>query len=939
MGFWPTIRQWTLGIWLAGTLCIWALPSLGTPFPHYQIDVKYQASDHRLQGKVLLTYSPEHYPQNELLFALPMNRFRAPDVRGPRNILQAPVFSLDSFRRIEDDPLFPSGFNPGKISIHSVTDIHGNPLEHQIRDNPDMIIGFSTEKGLLSVQTQGALPEGKLIIEFSTKLPERFQEGWVDEELLAVEWHPVLLRFLNEQWGTHFREPSPGTYEVAWEASSAGALITTTAAYTEVPANERVELPPSRRPLKYFPLVFSPNYSSKSDVSSEVQSFYLQDHERRAQLLEEWGKEFLQFVKDEYQLPQPWDHMFVVEVQGNHEQVSVLNNLILVTTPHYERTGLLDRRVLGFYSRGIGEMWFGESVWHNNDTQLWLSRGLGTFFSLRFYAHKYGNDGGIFDFIDWLNPRYREHFVEVMARNIKRELQQPIISPVQVPAKTSETRIIMRSVTYKAALVVSMLEYMLHQETFHRGFQHFYTHNLYQVATDRDLQKSMELYSEEDLDWFFNQWFHTNKEMDYAVGDVESEPLPGGRYEIRVEVVQLEEAVMPVEVLVLTDDGEELRKRSTGKNGNEVVVFEANSPADEVSLDPDEYLLELERINNYDFTHLRVRFAMDWKKQREVMSLVIPRVGSNAIDGNQVGVESNNSFGKYNLLLTPGYGTKNQQFLYIVQLQRAELFFQNLTGRIRFSQLGGTLSRGIAMDYNTPRRRERLSYSLSAEVAQETVFRTRTEEDDEEEDEDAPEETGDTSNFSVGHLGQVGFSNFYFPSWAIGIEQPLIDLGADFSYTLLRTRLNHLFNLGFHQRFLWTWIYDTTYGTSPLQKKHQLGSPQVLRGYPQRTILRDDQLLAMRFDYEFPILTDPWWGNFSTLGMQGILFYDWGKVWGNDGSFEDAKQRQDAGIGIQWGVDTVALLQFPLKIEIAYPIEDSEFNRPQFVFAGALSFF
>ncbi len=925
-------------LFTSGFLQIAPTSGFSTPFPHYQIEVEYQSDKKLLKGKATISFSAEHYPSDHLLFALPMNRFLEPDSRGPRKILQTPVFSLDAFKKIEDDPLFPNGFDPGKTVIHAVTDQEGRPLEYEIIDNPDIVVGFSPQNGLLQIQLKSPLPHSTLVIEFETELPTRFQEGRVETELLTVDWHPQLLQFSNNIWATDLMTPSPGTYAVTWKSSQVGTLLVTTGVYQNE-TGQPLELKPSQRPLKYFPLIFSPNYHPVSpERDSPVQSFYLGGDKRRASLLLQWGEEFLNFAQAEYQLSLPWKEIFVIEIHGNHEQIRVVNNMVLVPTPHYKRTEVLDRRVISFLTRGMGELWFGETVWHDLDSQLWLSRGLGTFLSLRFYTHKYGSDAGIFDFIDWLNPRYREHFIEKMARNIKKELQQPIISSVQKSStKHYETRILLRTSTYKAASVASMLEYLIGKEVFQKGFNHFYTEHRHELTTESDLQKSMELYYGKNLDWYFQQWFHTTKELDYAVGSVSEAALSDGYYKIEIPVRQLASAIMPIDVKLTTQDGTTLLKRTIGQKKQETVTFTTESPFEEVSLDPDEHLLETSRTNNHSRTYLRMRPIFDWKKQREVMSLLLPRLGSNAIDGNQVGFESNNTLPQnYSLLATAGYGTKNQQFLYIFQITKSQFLLSNTSWALRFSQIGGIISRGINLNYTSPQRKEQLSYSGTIELDQEDVYRTTPQEDN---DDETPKETGDTSNLAVIHTGQIGFKNLYFPSWSIRFERPLSVLGADFTYTLVRSKLTHLLNVGYKQRIRWAWIYGSIVGKAPLQKKHQLGSPQVLRGYPQRTILREDQLLASRLDYEFPLVNNPWWGNMSSLGIQGILFFDVGKVWQNNSHFEKSRQRQDVGLGFQWGIDTVALFQTPFKVEIAFPFNDSEFEKPQFILAGALSFF
>ena len=56
--------------------------------------------------------------------------------------------------------------------------------------------------------------------------------------------------------------------------------------------------------------------------------------------------------------------------------------------------------------------------------------------------------------------------------------------------------------------------------------------------------------------------------------------------------------------------------------------------------------------------------------------------------------------------------------------------------------------------------------------------------------------------------------------------------------------------VGHRKLFQLDFIHGTTTGTTPLQKKFQLGSPSVLRGYPQHTVLSDERLFASRLDYK-----------------------------------------------------------------------------------------
>ena len=57
----------------------------------------------------------------------------------------------------------------------------------------------------------------------------------------------------------------------------------------------------------------------------------------------------------------------------------------------------------------------------------------------------------------------------------------------------------------------------------------------------------------------------------------------------------------------------------------------------------------------------------------------------------------------------------------------------------------------------------------------------------------------------------------------------------------------------------------------------------------------------------------------------------------NAGAYEKAKQRENAGMGIEWTLDTASLFQVPLKIEVAFPLNDPDYKNPQFIFLGVLT--
>ncbi len=142
-------------------------------FPHYKIEVSYDHDKTLLVGKMQVRFSRKAYPHDELLFALPGNRFLVPDERGIRKHKIVPVFSLSRFQDNLEDPKTPTGFSPGNLEIKSVNffDPQSATAQHQLayklEENPDLEVGYSTSRDSYGFscrrifQTHKAFPESQ----------------------------------------------------------------------------------------------------------------------------------------------------------------------------------------------------------------------------------------------------------------------------------------------------------------------------------------------------------------------------------------------------------------------------------------------------------------------------------------------------------------------------------------------------------------------------------------------------------------------------------------------------------------------------------------------------------------------------------------------------------------------------------------------------------
>lgn len=150
------------------------------------------------------------------------------------------------------------------------------------------------------------------------------------------------------------------------------------------------------------------------------------------------------------------------------------------------------------------------------------------------------------------------------------------------------------AMTYtRPAVVLRMLRELVGKETTCRALKDYYQRNKFRHVTEADLKAAFERASGQDLDWFFQQWFHTTGKLDYALGAVSTTQQPDGSWRTRIEVTRTGENFMPVVLKV----GEATR-RLDAQDRAQVVTVDTRQRPGEVVLDPDLVLIDVNPNNN-----------------------------------------------------------------------------------------------------------------------------------------------------------------------------------------------------------------------------------------------------------------------------------------------------------------------------------------------------
>ncbi|WMJ74881.1 M1 family aminopeptidase [Cytophagaceae bacterium ABcell3] len=214
-------------------------------------------------------------------------------------------------------------------------------------------------------------------------------------------------------------------------------------------------------------------------------------------------------------------------------------------------------------------------------------------------------------------------------------------------------------VYYKAGVMLYNLRYVLGEQLFKEAMQHYVNQWKFAHPYPEDFRRSIMEYTQTDLNWFFDQWLETTKNIDYGIKNIRS---GNGESEYEITFERKGRMQMPIDFTVTTTDGQELKyyipntwfEKETDATvlpkwyGWDKIQPEYTAtvklPAEleTVEIDPEHYLADIDLRDNkkgnsgirtLSFDH-RVPNLNRWDEQRNYWR---PDLWFNGFDGLQLG--------------------------------------------------------------------------------------------------------------------------------------------------------------------------------------------------------------------------------------------------------------------------------------------------------------
>ncbi|MEA3286402.1 MAG: M1 family metallopeptidase [Candidatus Marinimicrobia bacterium] len=296
----------------------------------------------------------------------------------------------------------------------------------------------------------------------------------------------------------------------------------------------------------------------------------------------------------------------------------------------------------------IGHNWFYGLFASDELDDAWLDEGSTTFQTRWYQEHFYPDNGyaisrkHITAFEDEHLPR--QMYLESALKSTIRYMQSPRNEPIATHSFDFTNYGSYRTNVYtKASLMLHSLKEYLGEDRFLAGMRLYYDLWALKHVNEGRFIKAMEDATGEELDWFFDQWLHTIKYVDYGLNSWNTETVAPDHFKTSINVENIGGMFVPISATIFGANSEtasaslkEFRYRDTG-----IISVESDFKPERVYLDADNVFLDVDRRDNDSQRKWSYRYNFkDWDEYPDDKNLYLwkPQMGFNDTDGLGIGL-------------------------------------------------------------------------------------------------------------------------------------------------------------------------------------------------------------------------------------------------------------------------------------------------------------
>ncbi|HZR56122.1 MAG TPA: M1 family metallopeptidase [Terriglobales bacterium] len=577
----------------------------------YDIDAKYDAKSHSLDGAETLTYhNTTGQPLDTFPFHLYLNGFqpkatwvREAKQNGTRDETldkwETKYYGLDEIKSFE---VLGQGDLTSQLQFIQPDD--GNKDDHTV----------------VQVHLPKPIPPNGFV-QFKIKFRDQFPEtlartGWKRDFLLAGQWFPKVGVWWHGAWNCH---QFHGTTE--FFADFGVYDVKVTVPQTEVVGATGVEVsninnPDGTKTLTYhgddihdFAWTASPHYKILEDefqgsmgpvkLNVMMQPAHWSQAERHARVLKETLDHF-----ERWYGPYPYKTLTLVDPEvGSAAGGMEYPTFITGETNWWMPGGLLLPELVVEHEFGH-QYWYG-MVATNEFEDAWMDEGINSYTEVQVLDSIAGPNTSILN--QW--------GITAGERELQRQgyIGVADLDPIAQDAWKYFSFNSYGGITYgKTASVLLTLEGIIGEDTMQKAMHTYFMRYRFTHPTKEDFLKTVEEVSGKDLRWYFNQAIYGTQVLNYEVLRTDSSPVDWYKkefkekkgeteYESNVWIHRKDDFIFPIDIEVKFDNGEKVRERWNGQSRWIRYSYQKKAKLESVEIDPDSKIL-LDR-NNFNNSH------------------------------------------------------------------------------------------------------------------------------------------------------------------------------------------------------------------------------------------------------------------------------------------------------------------------------------------------
>ncbi|UCG30172.1 MAG: hypothetical protein JSV53_11865 [candidate division WOR-3 bacterium] len=503
---------------------------------------------------------------------------------------------------------------------------------------------FNITETILSIplkQTIGTGDSAGLSIDFTLKIPRELREGgyWPGHYEMTY-WYPKICVFDTDGWNLEPLHPLGSThgefgdYDITVDLPEDYVIVGTgkktmqtekelpdylSAAVNEPKTGGRQIVRFLARNVSDFAWVCDRNFSVQSHKidNVNVSIYYRPEHEKHHANTYSYVVDAVSRFNDWFG-DYPYEDLNLVD--GFYQGPSKYPQLIIMDIKEDPLTRLFESQLVN----EIGWQWFGAVVGVNDSQHGWLGQGLASYATIRYMDDKYGKDNSLIktSFFPPLSLRYyhRLYYYLMQTNQVEKPVSSPASSYADIPYSYTN------SVKSKPALFFLSLEKLYGRDQFDEILRQYYRDYAFEHAKSEDFVEVCGEVNERDLGMLFDSFLHSTKYCDWAVYRIT---------EYTAEIENRGELMIPIDVHVTTEFGEQVYYIDGQRKRDTIVVPDTLGEITQVVLDPSEYTMEADYWNNYAPRRVSIKpiFDFDWPSFSTYQILWTPYLWYDTYDG------------------------------------------------------------------------------------------------------------------------------------------------------------------------------------------------------------------------------------------------------------------------------------------------------------------